>query len=132
MERIGRNDKTAVRWSFLGVILLLIILVSACSTNDENTRDDTKQKEYTSVEIDETRIKVLSRSCMSCHGVDLSGVPGDGPSLRNIGYRYTKEEIREILINGRNNGRMPKGLLEGGQSQEGDLEMMVEWLSQLE
>jgi cytochrome c550 len=131
MERIGRNYNTSMRWLFLGVILLLFILVSACSTNDEQSGDDTKQ-EYASVEIDETRIKVLSRSCMSCHGVDLSGVPGDGPSLRNIGLRYTKDEIREILKNGRNNGRMPKGLLEGGQAQEGDLEMMVEWLSQLE
>jgi cytochrome c551 len=131
MERIGRNDNTSMRWLFLGVILLLFILVSACSTNDEQSGDDTKQ-EYASVEIDETRIKVLSRSCMSCHGVDLRGVPGDGPSLRNIGLRYTKEEIREILVNGKNNGRMPKGLLEGGQAQEGDLEMMVEYLSQLE
>jgi cytochrome c550 len=128
---MGRNDITSIRWLFLGVILLLFILVSACSTNDEQSRDDTKQ-EYASVEIDETRIKLLATSCMSCHGVDLRGVPGDGPSLRNIGLRYTKEEIREILKNGRNNGRMPKGLLEGGQAQEGDLEMMVEWLSQLE
>jgi hypothetical protein len=36
----------------------------------------------------------------------------------------------DILKNGRNNGRMPKGLLEGGMAKEGDLEMLVEWLSQ--
>ncbi|RBW69628.1 c-type cytochrome [Bacillus taeanensis] len=82
------------------------------------------------VKIDETRIKVLLRSCMGCDGGNLEGVPGDGPNLHNIGARYTKEEIRDILVNGKGNGSMPKGLLEDGKAKEDDLEMLVEWLSQ--
>jgi mono/diheme cytochrome c family protein len=112
-----------------GATLFFILVVAGCSDDGTTSVSENKQEqEY--VQIDETRIAVLSRSCMSCHGIDLGGVPGDGPSLQTIGSRYSREEIKEILINGKNNGRMPKGLLEGGQAQEGDLEMMVEWLSQ--
>jgi mono/diheme cytochrome c family protein len=128
---MDRKYTTSIKWLLLGAAVLVTLLVTVHSLNDDESQNE-REQEYTAVEIDETRIKVLSRSCMSCHGVDLRGIPGDGPSLRNIGLRYTKEEIREILVDGRNNGRMPKGLLEGGQAQEGDLEMMVEWLSQLE
>jgi mono/diheme cytochrome c family protein len=117
-----------MRWLTFWGLCTLILLVTGCSLNNEQVA--TKQvNNESSIEIDETRIKVLLPSCMSCHGVDLGGVPGDGPSLKNIGVRYAKEEIIDILKNGRNNGRMPKGLLEGGQAKEGDLEMLAEWLS---
>jgi cytochrome c5 len=124
------KNKRLTKRRFVGLtILLLTLIISACSSKSTD-EDNNKIDEQLVVEIDETRIATLQRSCMSCHGVDLSGVPGDGPSLNNIGSRLSKEELTEILKNGTGNGRMPKGLLEGGISKEGDLEMMVEWLSQ--
>ena len=131
MKVIGKmKNKPLTKRRFVGLtILLLTLIISACSSKSTD-EDINKIDEQLVVEIDETRIATLQRSCMSCHGVDLSGVPGDGPSLNNIGSRLSKEELTEILKNGAGSGRMPKGLLEGEISKEGDLEMMVEWLSQ--
>lgn len=115
---------------FVSTVLFLVLVAAS---NDNSSPEQSKDRivtEQATVEIDPTRIKVLQRSCASCHGINLGGVPGDGPPLTSIGARYTKEEMREILKNGKDNGRMPKGLLEGGTAQADDLEMMVEWLSQ--
>ena len=38
-------------------------------------------------------------SCLACHGVDLSG--GAGPSLKQVGSKYSQEQIAGIIINGK-------------------------------
>lgn len=46
---------------------------------------------------------IIQAQCISCHGTELEG--GVGPALRGIGDRMGKEEIAEIITNGR--GGMP-------------------------
>jgi cytochrome c2 len=77
------------RWLTFGGLSTLLF-VTGCGLNHEQAAR-TQINHESPIETDETRIKVLLTSCMSCHGVDLGGVPGDGPSLQNIGVRYTKE-----------------------------------------
>lgn len=52
---------------------------------------------------------LVESSCTSCHGADLKG--SAGPSLHNLEQKYDKDQIAEILTNGK--GGMPAGLVPG-------------------
>jgi menaquinol-cytochrome c reductase cytochrome b/c subunit len=41
--------------------------------------------------------------CISCHGSDLAGSPPQIPALRGIGDQLSKDEIVDIVTNGKNN-----------------------------
>jgi cytochrome c550 len=62
------------------------------------------------------------QACISCHGGNYEG--GAGPALTGVGDRYSKEEIKEILQNGK--GAMPPGLVPA-ENQDA----MAEWLMSL-
>lgn len=64
--------------------------------------------------------KLFQQSCAACHGQDLSG--GAGPNLQQVGGKYSKEDIENIIINGQ--GGMPKGVLKGE-----DASKVAEWLA---
>ena len=53
--------------------------------------------------------KTVKTTCTACHGADLKGQVG--PNLYNVHTKYKKEEIVQILKNGR--GGMPAGLVPG-------------------
>ncbi len=61
------------------------------------------------------------KSCQSCHGADLSG--NIGPDLREIGSKYSQEEILEIIEKGK--GGMPPG-----QATGKDAELISAWLAE--
>ncbi|USG65299.1 cytochrome c [Brevibacillus ruminantium] len=63
---------------------------------------------------------LFNSKCSSCHGQDLSGAVG--PNLTKVGDRYTKEQILEILKNGK--GGMPGGLVSGA-----DADTVAAWLA---
>lgn len=45
---------------------------------------------------------VYAKSCASCHGAELEGIGTAFPSLVNLNKKYTEQEVRLILDNGRN------------------------------
>ncbi|WP_366161235.1 cytochrome c [Bacillus infantis] len=51
--------------------------------------------------------EIYKQTCVSCHGINYEG--GVGPSLYNVGSKYSEDEILNILINGK--GSMPQGLI---------------------
>ncbi|MEW9033066.1 MAG: cytochrome c [Planifilum fimeticola] len=65
---------------------------------------------------------VYDNNCASCHGANLEG--SFGPSLTNAGSKYSKEEIDEIIKNGK--GQMP------AQTQLSDAERasLSAWLAE--
>ncbi|MCM3590213.1 cytochrome c [Brevibacillus borstelensis] len=63
---------------------------------------------------------LYKNNCASCHGQDLSGPVG--PNLTQVGGKYTKEQILEILKNGK--GGMPGGLV-----KDQDAETVAAWLA---
>ena len=63
---------------------------------------------------------LFQQSCSSCHGGDL--VSGGAPDLDKIGSKYSKDEIEEIIVNGK--GGMPGGILTGE-----DANAVASWLS---
>ncbi|WP_210365963.1 cytochrome c550 [Bacillus sp. REN3] len=61
------------------------------------------------------------QTCAGCHGNQYEGV--SGPALKKVGGKYSKDEIKDILINGK--GSMPPGLASGKEEE------MAEWLSKM-
>ncbi|WP_420541711.1 MULTISPECIES: c-type cytochrome [Guptibacillus] len=66
--------------------------------------------------------KVFAQNCASCHGENLGG--GAGPALEAVGGKYSKDEILEIIKNGKSGG-MPAGVIQGEEA-----EMVATWLSE--
>ncbi|ASS98212.1 MULTISPECIES: cytochrome c551 [Geobacillus] len=64
--------------------------------------------------------QIFKQNCASCHGQDLSG--GVGPNLQKVGSKYSKDQIKEIIANGR--GAMPAGIIKGE-----DADKVAEWLA---
>lgn len=58
----------------------------------------------------------VEASCASCHGADLKG--SAGPSLHNLDQKYDKDQIADILKNGK--GGMPAGLVPGMEEAVAD------------
>lgn len=64
--------------------------------------------------------EVYMNSCASCHGDDLSGTVG--PDLRNLDDKYSKEEIEDIVMNGKDS-MPPMDFVE-----DDELELLTDWL----
>ncbi|MGG5251984.1 cytochrome c551 [Neobacillus sp. SM06] len=64
--------------------------------------------------------KIVSQKCSTCHGGNLEG--SVGPNLQKIGSKYSKDEILNIIKNGK--GGMPAGVISGK-----DAEKVAEWLA---
>jgi cytochrome c551 len=64
---------------------------------------------------------IASQNCYSCHGDNLKGAMG--PNLQKIGSKYSKDEILDILKNGK--GNMPPNVIKGS-----DAEKVATWLSE--
>ncbi|MGC5328762.1 c-type cytochrome [Brevibacillus sp. SYSU BS000544] len=67
--------------------------------------------------------KIYKQSCGGCHGQNLEGIVG--PSLSEVGSKYSKDEIAAIIRDGKE--AMPPGLL----TDETDISILAEWLSEL-
>ncbi|MFD2922589.1 cytochrome c551 [Halobacillus naozhouensis] len=64
--------------------------------------------------------QAYEQTCASCHGGDLSGAVG--PSLKQIGSKYSAKEIADIIKNGK--GQMPP---QGGNVE--NVENLANWLA---
>jgi mono/diheme cytochrome c family protein len=101
------------RWFIIPIVSLLLLL-AACSTS--NKSETPKQTQQLSAE--ET---LFQNHCSTCHGGNLEG--GYGPALQHAGKTYTKEQILEILKNGK--GTMPSQSFIPAADQE----KLATWLS---
>lgn len=70
------------------------------------------------------KIWAKQTTCQGCHGVDLKG-SGFAPSLEHVGSKLSKEQIAEIIKNGK--GQMPPGQFQGSEEE---LQKLAEWLAQ--
>ncbi|WLR49268.1 cytochrome c [Halobacillus litoralis] len=128
---------------FLGLILVL----SACGGGgDEGTTDDSANDETTEEQTGEdsgegtdegtsdsgdgeavdtaAAEEVYQNNCASCHGGELGG--GMGPSLTEVGSKYSAEEIVGFIKNGK--GGMPAQ----GQVSDDDAQLVASWLTTME
>ncbi|WP_160646925.1 c-type cytochrome [Chengkuizengella marina] len=100
---------------------LIFIFTTACAQNtSESDTVDKNSSEY----------KIYKKNqCISCHGTDLEGRMGPLSNLQQVGSRLEKEEIRSILLQGKEETHMPgyEGIIE-----EENIEILSDWLSEME
>lgn len=102
----------------LGIAVMLLISLKGAKQADEIANGDKKQTETASTKPDE----IYAQTCVSCHGDQLQGAVG--PALKKVGSKYSEDEIKNILQNGKEGG-MPGGLVSGPQ-----LEAVAKWLAE--
>lgn len=120
-------------WIALFSMLMLALVLAACggggdNGNDTGTNNDngaaTEDKnedgngdvggnaaaDYDADEASAT----FQQNCSSCHGGNLEGA--SGPALDAVGSKYSKDEILDIIENGKGSG-MPAGLIQGDEAE---------------
>jgi len=104
---------------FLILVFGLSLVLAACggggNDQESGTNGGTDQAENTASAED-----LIKQNCTSCHGQNLEGA--SGPSLQKVGSKYSKDEIKDIILNGK--GAMPKGLL-----NDSEADVVAEWLA---
>lgn len=72
-------------------------------------------------EVDLNPESIYNNNCMICHGGDLTG--GMGPSLINLGEKYSFEEVADIINNGIDGTAMT-----GDYANKEQAEVLADWL----
>lgn len=94
-----------MKTKFLAIMLGAVLVLGACGGGDKAKEEDKGTTdtgtETASVDVE----KVVSSSCISCHGGNLELKGGMGPDLSQVGGHLSEEEIHEVIVNGR--GNMP-------------------------
>ena len=106
----------------VGVVVMLLISFKGVGDSKDLAAElngsDEKQTETAAANPED----IYNQTCIGCHGEQYKG--GVGPKLTGVGERLTKEEIQDIVVNGKN--AMPSGLVPAEKAGE-----MAEWLSGL-
>lgn len=106
----------------LAIFIGSALVLTACGGENEATDKETSttNEETTTANVDVE--KKFQQKCSMCHGVNLNDGRGDVPDLTTVGSRLSKEEIEDVILNGR--GAMP-----GGQLQGEEASAVAEWLA---
>ncbi len=88
----------------------LVMGLAACGGGDDSKDTATSGEQ-----------KIYDQKCSGCHGDKLQGAMG--PELKKIGSKYSKDEILDIIKNGKPGG-MPANVVEGD-----DADKIADWLA---
>lgn len=105
-------------WLLSAMSLLLIL--NACDESNKETsyHIDQDQEQYPEA------VELFSKQrCISCHASDLQGNMGEESDLSKVGSRLTKQQLIDVITNGRN--RMPSF---GEYLTEEQIDALAEWL----
>ncbi|WP_391120428.1 cytochrome c551 [Psychrobacillus sp. L3] len=106
----------------LAVIFGTVLLLAACGgAKTDKTATETTTGTTTTETAKVDPEKIVQAKCTTCHGGNLQG-QGGTPNLMTVGSRLSKDEILNVLKNGR--GGMPGGLVSGDEA-----EAVATWLS---
>lgn len=112
---------------FLTIISMLLIAslaLVACGGGDDNASNNNTSNTNTGGSTASSNVdpeKVFAANCSSCHGANLEG--GAGPKLADVGSRLTKEEILNVIQNGK--GFMGANIIVGDEA-----DAVATWLSE--
>lgn len=107
-----------MKWKLATVFLGASLTLAACGGG--NNASDNNNGNNGGGDTTAAAEQIFQQNCSSCHGKDLSG--GVGPNLQKVGSKYSKDEIKKIIENGR--GNMPAGVIKGA-----DADKVAEWLA---
>ena len=115
LTRGGRVFKFVVPLIYVGIGIAVPAAVIASKGETEGGVGTLRDKELTTKE--EHGKELFEQTCKSCHtlaAVNARGVTG--PDLDKIGQVTKQRVLNAIRIGGTGDGRMPPGLLEGGDA----------------
>jgi cytochrome c550 len=95
-----------------GIVLVLILSFKGLGDMKEIAKEDGKGDEPTEVAASKPE-DIYKQSCIGCHGDQYQGTVG--PALKGVGSKYSKEELMDIVVNGKGTG-MPAGLVKQEQA----------------
>lgn len=128
-DRIGEVNRMGKSSMYIASTILFLAIVVGftywLSTTEEHAGKEGSHGEQTEESADSAggeAEKVFAQNCASCHGENLGG--GAGPALDAVGGTYSKDEILDIIKNGKGSG-MPAGLIQGKEA-----EMVAQWLAE--
>ncbi|NNU84976.1 cytochrome c [Geobacillus sp. BMUD] len=107
-----------MKWKLAAMFLGVSLALAACGGGGDNAGNNNGNNGGGDTAASAEQI--FKQNCASCHGQDLSG--GVGPNLQKVGSKYSKDEIKNIIANGR--GAMPAGIIKGE-----DADKVAEWLA---
>ncbi|MBS4174130.1 cytochrome c551 [Bacillus sp. FJAT-49736] len=102
------------------MVVMLALAMVACGNKNDTSKSNNNNATSTASAGDAQ--KLFEAKCSACHGKDLGGL--NGPKLQKIGSKYSKDQILDIIKNGKGNGAMPAGLYSGK-----DADAVATWLS---
>ncbi|MEI5905813.1 cytochrome c [Bacillus spongiae] len=105
----------------MGIGLVFFLSVEGLGNSKEMAGEHGEGEPTTDVAFDPEALG--QNSCIGCHGGNYEG--GMGPALVGIGDKYSADEIKAILKDG-------KGAMPGGLVPVENLDAMTEWLMSLE
>ncbi|AMQ07515.1 MULTISPECIES: cytochrome c551 [Sporosarcina] len=111
-----------MKTKFLAIMLGAVLVLGACGgdkAKEEDKGTTGTGNETASVDVE----KVVSTSCIACHGGNLELKGGVGPDLSKVGDHMSETEIHDVIINGR--GSMPPGLIKGEEA-----DAVAKWLAE--
>jgi len=111
--------------AIVGIVMVIVISIAGVNQREaiqKSADGSEKVEEKKSGETSDSPEDIYASSCASCHGEDLSG--GMGPDLREVGGRLSKEEIHDIVMNGK--GQMPAGIIK----EEAQSDAIAGWLAE--
>ncbi|WP_099158529.1 cytochrome c550 [Virgibacillus ndiopensis] len=110
----------------IGIALVIVLSVVGIGQRDAIQKADEgggeKQEQTEGGATADDPEAIFENNCASCHGADLTG--GMGPDLTKVGSRLSKDEIKDIVMNGR--GDMPPGIIK----EDAQAEAIAKWLSE--
>lgn len=115
------------KWIMAGLLgiacLMAVVVLFTDMPESEETAENHETFTVPDREVDEEAAKLIyTNSCLACHGDELQGVVG--PALSTIGAALTKEEIYQVISEGR--GGMPAF---ESQLSEDELITLTTWLA---
>ncbi|KAF0996432.1 Cytochrome c-551 [Geobacillus sp. TFV-3] len=109
----------AMKWKLAAMFLGVSLALAACGGGGDKAGENNGGSNGGG-DTAAAAEQIFKQNCASCHGQDLSG--GVGPNLQKVGSKYSKDEIKNIIANGR--GAMPAGIIKGE-----DADKVAEWLA---
>lgn len=105
-----------------GIVLVFILSFKGLGDMKEMAKDKNGGGEKTTETAATNPEDIYKSTCVGCHGDQYQGVVG--PSLKGVGGKLTKAQIKDIITKGR--GNMPPGLVKAEQA-----DAMAEWVSKI-
>ncbi|MEH7108650.1 MULTISPECIES: cytochrome c550 [Bacillaceae] len=105
-----------------GIVLMFVLSFKGLGDSKEIAKDNGKDGgEKTEVAASNPE-DIYKSTCIGCHGDQYQG--GVGPSLKGIGSKLSKDQIKEVITKGR--GNMPPNMVSAENADK-----MADWVSKI-